>query len=300
MKSRSLTALLPLLGLCLGVCICIFMSMANAAESPHTANPSALSTTQLTSSTSTATSSSATTAASSIQYNPPTPYPITRLGHVIYIDCDFELLSFNPGTDAWEPADYIEPEFEVMPDNVLWVIEPERSYQMHVDFGDRIQNIPVAAASTANTKYSFDVIYTGLLPEGSLGTFQVEFSEQIDDVFVVYRGVLKFVADDGAELFCAPNASLDAEGKFTAEFRPRSEATRYFQQTDEHTLDCVNYNINTSFQADVPVTNILDHTQTTVYDSDLSHYLYPHGVPHKLQWYFDQFPMETAEPQPVG
>lgn len=209
---------------------------------------------------------------------PPMPYPITRLGQTIYIDCPFTLLS-QDSAGNWQEADYIEPEFEVAPENVLWLIEPERSYRMQVDFGGRIQNIDPEHLP-AGTRYNFNIIYTGQVDEGGLGTIQIEFSEQIGEIFMVYRGVLKFVADQGANLFCTPNATLDSKGILTVELRPRAEGETFSHQ----------FEISTTFADNVMTNAIQDWTKTTVYDADLSHYLYPYGVPEELTWYFEENP----------
>lgn len=216
----------------------------------------------------------------------PTSYPITRLGYTVFVDCPYTMLS-QAADGQWHEADYIEPEFEIVPENVLWVIEPDQTYRMQLDLGGRAQNIQ-SAHLPSDTAYYVNVIYTGDVDEGGLGTFQLELQEQINDVFIVYRGVLKFVADRGANLFCTPDASIDETGILTVEFRPRQEGETYYHQ----------FTINTPFVGEINAQAVPDWTKTTIYETDLSHYLYPHGVPEEPAWYFEDNPTLNPDAQP--
>lgn len=217
-----------------------------------------------------------------------------REGPVIYIDCPYTLEYQEPNSNEWQEAYYIEPEFEVLPENVLWVIDPSLNYRFSADFGGRLQNLHPASLPEG-VGYAFDVIYTGVLPEGSLGTLQAEWQETINGVNVVYRSVLKFVADDGVDMRCSPNFEMTAEGVFRMEFHPSGQDAP-LSQDDLAQADSMYrfYTLDASFGLAVPVHTWLDPTVETVYTADLGHYLYPYGVPRSLQWYFDQFPMDTT------
>ncbi len=220
------------------------------------------------------------------------PDPIMRLGHSIYINCPATLEVQDPSSGEWREADYLEPEFEVMPDNVLWVVEPDRNYRMTVDFGNRIAYLKYPKHygqdtddayyhSPAASTFETYVTYTGNALPGTLGTFRVELDERIGDVVVIYRGELKFVADNGANLYCS-NASMDFNGNFTVDLQPRTTDSQFQYQQ---------FTIDSPFSPQLNVHTVLDSNQPTVYSTNLADYLYPRGVPEELEWYFDQFPL---------
>lgn len=213
------------------------------------------------------------------------PRPVTRLTHEIYIDCPAALEVFNPDTDSWQIADYLEPEFEVPPENVLWVVESDLSYRIVVDFGDRAAYLNYCR--TTEPSYSIDVIYSSDLKPGALGNFCVELCEFVNDTCIVYCGEIKCIADEGAQIFCNTPA-MDSRGNFTANFSPRTSTN------DKIYSDFL---INSPFAPQLKVRTVVDNSYRTVYSTNLANYLYPHGVPEELKWYFDQFPItDTAIP----
>lgn len=222
---------------------------------------------------------------------PEFPDPITRLGYVVYIDCPVTLLQRRSDTDEWTEADYIEPEFEVAPESVLWVVEPDQEYCLQVDFGGRTQNVELSHTTGSGVDYNISIIFTGDLDEGTLGTLRVELDECFADqhLHIVYRGVLKFVADHGANLFCQPDSGMNQSGVFSAHFRPRQEGETY----------CHTFTTDTPLKAKTPVSVLLDPNNRTVYDTDLSHYLYPHGVPAELEQYFEDLPTLNPDLKPA-
>lgn len=209
------------------------------------------------------------------------PRPVTRLAHEIYIDCPATLEVFDPETDSWRTADYLEPEFEVPPENVLWVVEPEYSYRIVVDFGCRTACLNYHR--TITPAYTAAIIYSSDLGSGTLGSFCVELDEYLNDVCVVYCGEVKFIADNGAKLFCH-GPTIDAKGIFSADFSPRTVDDDVYDQ----------FTITSPFDPQLSVRSVADYNQRTVYSTNLANYLYPHGVPEELEWYFDQFPITDA------
>lgn len=192
----------------------------------------------------------------------------TTANTYIYITCPIEIYRGTP--DHYEIADILTDDFEEVPEHWLYVLTPlttDENYYVSLDLSCRTEG-------TQNSTLTGQVTmsYSSHLPDGELGAVRIEVTEQIGpNTFLVYYGEIKYISDGNVNLTQSGYSTItDCRFlNFTLKTTQLPDNTQPVNEQHAYRL------VDPAATLDIITIGDAMHAMS-VYDADLSEYMYPY------------------------
>lgn len=194
---------------------------------------------------------------------PPSTAPIEQIPIVQRAALTLYRGPANASPHELEPVDFIEPDFETMPDRFLYPLtELPADQRYYLAYTASWQPTPTPSANITQIDYSI------CIEPGEIGSFHVATNQQN---VAFYDEELRFVTDyDTIKLYPTTDATL-----LNATSSNQTIWFGFATQTDASTADTLNgYHIEKS-NADFYIISLGNHETWDLYTTDLTDYLYP-------------------------